>query len=361
MIRCAWFLTDLRVGGAERLPLILLPRMPGVTGTLVLMKDEVALNIPPGISVTRLMPAGARLRASLGTLAAPALRAAGAADVVIGGMEGAPVVIAALAARLCGRPLVSVIPTDLGRYHRRLRFGALEWMLLKWALRSSAAVITASDDGRDSLIALGVRPDRVHVVPNPFSPWAGSLGERRVDLPPEPRVVTVARLEPIKGVDVALEAAGRLGDVPFAWDIVGSGPDEATLRRRAGELALDGRVRFLGFVDDLAPVLERSDVFLLASRVEGVPIAMLEAMAAGLAIVATRSGTGVVEALKDDAGVLVPPDDPGALAEALRAVLSDAPRLRALGAAARARARAYGPDAIAGRYAALVRRVAGRD
>lgn len=361
MIRCAWFLTDLRVGGAERLPLILLPRMEQVAGTLVLMKDFVELTVPPGVEVTHLLSGQPRLRAAWPALAGPALRAAEAADVVVGGMEGAPVIVAALAARLRGRPLVAVVPTRLDRYREHIRLGALHWRMLRWALRSCRAVITASEDSRDAVLALGVRAERALVIPNPVSPWAEMLGDRSPTPGDPPRLITVARLEAIKGVDVALAAAARLKDVSFTWDVIGSGPDEQALRHRAGELELNGQVRFRGFVAELAPELGHADVFVLSSRVEGLPIAMLEAMAAGLAIVATRSGTGVEQALQSGAGILVPPDDPEALAAALRSLLAQPERIAALGAAARVRAREFGSNAIAARYAACLRAVAGHE
>jgi glycosyltransferase involved in cell wall biosynthesis len=153
-------------------------------------------------------------------------------------------------------------------------------------------------------------------------------------------------------MDVVLEAAARLRDLEFQWDIVGGGTQADALRARHAELGLGGTVRFAGRVDDLKPCYERADCFVLASRLEGMSIAMLEAMACGLPVVATRSGRGVEEALDGgQAGVLVPAEDPVALAAAVREVISQPDRARALGEAARRRARDFSPAAIAAAYA----------
>jgi glycosyltransferase involved in cell wall biosynthesis len=120
----------------------------------------------------------------------------------------------------------------------------------------------------------------------------------------------------------AMAALGR--DLPAArLVLVGSGPLEADLRHRAGDLGLADRASFVGSRHDVLELLPAFDVFALSSRFEGLPIALLEAMATGLACVATRVG-GVPEVVSDGRdGLLVEPGDPDALATAIGKVLAD--------------------------------------
>jgi glycosyltransferase involved in cell wall biosynthesis len=136
-----------------------------------------------------------------------------------------------------------------------------------------------------------------------------------------------------------LAALARLAEEglrPALW-IAGQGPARPALEKLARELRLEDRVRFLGQRSDVADLLSACDVFILPSRHEGLGVAALEAMAAGRPIVATRVG-GLAEAVVHErTGLLVPPEDPAALATALARLLRD-PALRArLGAEGPAR------------------------
>jgi glycosyltransferase involved in cell wall biosynthesis len=118
--------------------------------------------------------------------------------------------------------------------------------------------------------------------------------------------------------------------------LVGTGPDEEAARRLGDELGLGARIRFLGSRGDVPALLPGLDVFVLSSRYEGLPIALLEAMAAGVACVATAVG-GIPEVIEHAAsGLLVPPADPSALAAALAKVLEDPDLAAGLGTAAAA-------------------------
>lgn len=156
-------------------------------------------------------------------------------------------------------------------------------------------------------------------------------------------VATVANLRSSKDYPNILAAASRVlsrqDDVVFLS--VGHGPDQDELRRLHGELGLGDGYRFLGFRRDAARIMSGSDVFLLGSRHEGLPLALMEAMALGTAVVATTVG-GIPEVVDDGvSGVLAPPEDDRALAAALEQVLAD-PSLRdRLGTAAAARAVAF--------------------
>jgi len=139
-----------------------------------------------------------------------------------------------------------------------------------------------------------------------------------------PLVGSVGCLAARKDYGTLLEALCLLGGrgLAFRAALVGDGPDRDALEARAAALGLAGRVRFLGERGDIERLLPGMDVFVLSSREEGIPNALLEAMAAGRACVATAVG-GTPEVLRDgETGWLVPPGEPGALADALEQALT---------------------------------------
>lgn len=166
------------------------------------------------------------------------------------------------------------------------------------------------------------------------------------DVPPElradpsrspPTVGMVARLDRPKDPMLALEAFASLRDLPWRFVLIGDGPLRADVEARAAQDDLRGRVELTGAVDDVPRRLADLQVFLLASRREGLPISVLEAMRAGLPVVTTDAG-GVSEAvLNGTTGFVTPRDDAPALASALRALISSAQVRAKVGAASRAR------------------------
>jgi glycosyltransferase involved in cell wall biosynthesis len=156
-----------------------------------------------------------------------------------------------------------------------------------------------------------------------------------------PTVGTAARLVPIKGmIDLVRAFAAVRADVPdVRLEIAGSGRERTRLEHEIDALGLAGTVKFLGWRTDLSELLPSWDIFALASFDEGLPIATLEAMAAGLPVVATAVG-GVPELVSDGrTGFLVPRGDVAALAARLRVLLLNEEKRLVMGAAGRARAR----------------------
>jgi glycosyltransferase involved in cell wall biosynthesis len=173
-----------------------------------------------------------------------------------------------------------------------------------------------------------------------------------------PVIGTVARYTDQKGLDVLLRA---VPDVPGArFVLVGDGPDRGALEALAAELGVAERVEFAGWTEDARGELGRFDVFVLPSRYEGLPLALIDSMLAALPVVASRVGS-IPEAVEDgEHGLLVPPEDPAALAAALHRVLGDEPLRQRLGSAARSVAVArFTVEAMAHRYQRLYERVTG--
>ena len=155
-------------------------------------------------------------------------------------------------------------------------------------------------------------------------------GKPFADLPPRTggfTLITVARLAPVKGVDVAIRALAqvRRSHPQARLIVVGDGPARNNLEQLCRELELDRSVQFTGAlpVDSVARHLGAADVGVLGSRTEGLPHLALEAMAAGTPLVATRVG-GTPEVVADGVnGLLVPPDDPSAMAQAILRLFDD--------------------------------------
>ena len=155
---------------------------------------------------------------------------------------------------------------------------------------------------------------------------------------PAPRLIAVGRLKAPKDFLTLIRALTALPDVPFEVLIVGDGPDREDLETEIRGLGLESRVRLAGERSDVAELLAGSDVFVLSSRSEGLPVSVLEAMAAELPVVASDVG-GVSELVVDgETGMLVPPDNETALAAALGRLVENRELRKTLGAAGRARA-----------------------
>ena len=155
---------------------------------------------------------------------------------------------------------------------------------------------------------------------------------------PRPYVAAVGRLVPQKGFDVLLEAFARLDAPEVDLLIAGDGPERRRLEALRERLGLGARVHLLGVMDraTVASLYRGARLVACPSRWEGLPLVCLEAMASGRAVVASRVD-GIPDAVSDgDTGLLVPPEDPVALAGALRTLLADGPRRERLGARGRA-------------------------
>ena len=151
-------------------------------------------------------------------------------------------------------------------------------------------------------------------------------------------IVSVGRLAAPKDPLALVAALARLPAGAFRAVLVGGGPKHAAVAAAIRGAGLDGVVDLVGDRDDVPAALAAADLFVLASRSEGLPMSVLEAMAAGLPVVASAVG-GVAEAVADgETGLLVAPGDVDALAGAIERLLADGTLRRAMGSAGRARA-----------------------
>jgi glycosyltransferase involved in cell wall biosynthesis len=205
------------------------------------------------------------------------------------------------------------------------------------------AIICVAEQERQLALAERITwPERLHVVHNGSSPCEEQLlpdDELRTFAAEGTLVGCIAVLRPQKGVQVFVEAAPLiLSEFPDArLAIIGNGQLREDLEVRAGQLSLDGRLRFFDYFGPASRELSMLEVFVLPSLWEAFPISVLEAMACGVPVVATDVG-GTGEAIEDGVtGLLCPPSDPKALAERIVSLLASPEKRRAMSLAGRRR------------------------
>ncbi len=252
-----------------------------------------------------------------------------------------------IAARLAGVPLVAETfhGTLFSGYYRPI-VSRLLVAVERLLARLMNAVIAVSDEVASEIHGLNVAdPEKVHVIPlgldlDRFAQAAETSRILHEELGVSHRTLlvgTVGRLVPIKGLRYFIAAAAQVSrlvpEVRFV--IIGDGPERAALERQVSQEGLDDRVFFLGWRRDVQRLYPDLDVVVLASLHEGTPVAIIEAMAAGRSVVATRVG-GVPDVVQDGVtGLLVPPEDPGAIGDAVVRLLRSPDERRRLGLEAR--------------------------
>jgi glycosyltransferase involved in cell wall biosynthesis len=309
--------------------------------------------------VSRRLPIGARHAAGAALVA----RRAAASDVVYTtGMFGR----SALGARLARTPYVVKLTADPAHERARRRGlsradvegfqrerGHVRVRVLRAArnaeLHGAARILCPSAFLRDLVLAWGIEPGRAEVLPNPL-PVLPDLPERA-----EARerfglngatLVFAGRLTAQKSLHVALEALARNEGVSLV--VAGEGEERPELERRAADLGLDGRVRFLGPQprERVLELLRAGDALLLSSSWENFPHTVVEALAVGTPVLATAAG-GVAEVVEDGRnGLLVPPGDAAALAAAIGRFFAEDDLRAALRSAAAPSVASYAPEAI---------------
>lgn len=218
----------------------------------------------------------------------------------------------------------------------------------RWLARGADRLLTVSEQVRRELLDLGIgTPEQLTVLPlgldlDRFLACEKVRGELRAELgarPDTPLVGIVARLVPIKRHEWFLAAAAKVVEKypNCQFLLIGDGERRQELEALVRQLGLTSQVRFLGWRSDLERIYADLDFVALTSANEGSPVSLIEAMAAGRAVVSTRVG-GAPDIVADGtAGLLVPPGDAAALAEAFTTLLADPQRRSHMGQAGRQR------------------------
>jgi GalNAc-alpha-(1->4)-GalNAc-alpha-(1->3)-diNAcBac-PP-undecaprenol alpha-1,4-N-acetyl-D-galactosaminyltransferase len=199
---------------------------------------------------------------------------------------------------------------------------------------------------------------RTTVIPNPVTPITqAEKGPPEIILD-RPSLVAMGSFYPQKGFDLLLEAFARLKDKYPDWTltILGDGPYRAQIESIREELGLRDRVRLPGVVKNPHHVFKQADLFVMSSRWEGWGLALAEAMACGLPAIATDCRSGPREIIRDGVdGVLVPPEDTEALADAMARLMSDESKRKRLASRAVEINERFGVDRIIGMWEDLLR------
>ena len=207
--------------------------------------------------------------------------------------------------------------------------------LQRQAYRCAHGIVANSRAAARQLEAEGLPAALVHVIANGVS--ADRFNARPFAGRPVRMMLTVANLRPEKAHEVLLRAAAQLRSryPHLQFLIAGEGPRAAELKALSVQLGLQAQVTFLGHCEDVPALLARADAFVLPSRSEAFPNGAIEAMAAGLPVVACAIG-GLLDLIDDGrTGLLVRPDDPAALAAAIESLVLSPARAEVIGAAAR--------------------------
>lgn len=261
-----------------------------------------------------------------------------------------PLVATALA--LPRRRTTRLVHTKHGRARSDRWRGRL---LTRWAAHRADAIAAVSRDALSRALELeGFPADRTTLIYNGID--TDGLAVRTG--PWHRRIVTVARLEPVKAIDMLLRAVAiAVRETPdLTLDVVGDGSERPALEGLTRQLGIGANVTFSGWSDDVPRRLREADVFVMSSKSEGLSLTLLEAMAAGLPVVATAVGGNPEVVEEGVTGVLVPRDDPEALARAVLSVAGHPDRAAAMGRAGRDRVMArFSLDTMAAAYDRLYR------
>jgi glycosyltransferase involved in cell wall biosynthesis len=336
----ALFLTpSLRAGGAERQTSILLPglRRRGVDARIIALDGGGPFVAPLRAAGVPVEVLDMRHQLDLFPLARSRLASTFRPDVIVSrGVSGLYVGHALSLWRRAAHVHNDHRPVGVEVSHRRR-------LMTRMLARRLRAVIVVSEDQRDEWFEMGCRPEQVVLIANgvpiPPAPPAGAGIREELGIPQEAVVaLLVARMRPVKRVPdfVRVVRSAREERPELIAVIAGDGDDRALVDRLAEG---DPAIRVLGHRDDVARLLSAADVFVLASDFEALPMAILEAMAAGLPVLTTRSGAIPTVVSDGESGLLVEPGDMRGLRDGLVRLAGDPELRRAMGTAGQRRCR----------------------
>jgi glycosyltransferase involved in cell wall biosynthesis len=340
--RVLFIINSLAGGGAERVICTLLRASQAELrdsqiSLLLLDREAAAYEVPRWVEVTQLdcryslvrsiWSVWRALRRAKPDLTVSFLTRSNVANIIAGALLGIPAVISERV------NTSSHLGSGAG--------AAVARFLVKATYPKARRIIAVSQGVADDLHAsFGVRSERMAVIANPIELDAiRAQAESGTPVPVNgPYAVTMGRLVPNKNFDMLIDAFARSG-IAGKLLILGDGPERDALMRKAEALGLAGRVVMPGFSANPFPTLARADFYVSPSNAEGFPNSLLEAMSVGLPVISTNCPSGPSEVLADlkreqvgpgvtfaPHGILVAPNDPDAMAEALRAMADPARR-----------------------------------
>jgi glycosyltransferase involved in cell wall biosynthesis len=363
-------------GGAERVSAEVASRL-GSFGMDVMMigahpkleagrahpESDVTTEIVRGRDLSRWVGAQVMVAPGLHRHASRCLRKHDPAVLYAAGLHFHSSAVAARLARSTGVPLILHAHLGpIGDLPLRLRIptSVYERSMGRFLVRTAAHVIAVSEAVRDHVVHLGADPQTVTVVANGVDPHRFTPGDpERAPERGDREIVFVGRLIANKGPRELLAAFGRLTHDDATLTFVGDGPLRRRLEEEVIARGMSGRVGFAGEVDDVRPFLRRAALMVRPSQTEGQSLAILEAMACGVCVVASDIAPNREVIADETTGALVPVGDEVALAERIGALLANPGHCRELGAQGRASILGQDWDRCARATARVVQSVAG--
>lgn len=247
---------------------------------------------------------------------------------------------------------VGLVPPWVHTFHYgNYPYSNERWMWMERVFsRRVDRLIAVANSQRDAIVRfLGIDVERINVVPNgvamgtePSDPSTVAMLKQEFGIARHKKVVgTVAVMTEQKGIGFLLDAAARIAraDAAVHFLLVGGGPKEQEFRKHAESLGLTDVVTFAGWREDIGQLLQLMDIYVMSSLWEAMPLALLEAMAAGRPIVATDVADNAIVLRDGESGLIVPPGDPESLAEAVSQLLGNAALATRMGSNAELRLR----------------------
>lgn len=353
--------------GAERTTVQLLgdlaARGLGVTLFLINHAGFLLSQVPANVRIVGALPKSTQMTAGTAPrIMRSLMKCAREADVVVGGLELHPTYFAYFCGRMINRPVVGWVHTSMRKHLQLFRRRHLIYTRLIYPRLERVVVL--SQAAADSLNAVvKIRPERLAIIPS-YLDWAsltvnasGPIQAWANEILAKPTIVSVGRLVQVKGMDVLIKAHARVRAAGLDHNllIMGEGPLRLELENIARSLNVQGSVFLPGFVPNPFSILKAAGIFVLASRYEGLPMALLEALGVGAAAIATDCEGGSPEILDNGKyGLMVKPEDDSGLATAITKVLTDDALRASLRRAGPLRAQSFIPETSLSRWERLL-------
>ncbi len=334
-----FILPSLSGGGAERVVLNFLSSIDNskYEATLLLLKNfcDFKDELPKHIRVVICLKPENKIRYGFPKVIYTILCEVSRTDIVIGALELTATYFAYLGSFLFRKPVIGWVHTNIQEYFDYIERTegkirrSIHYKLSSLIYPRLDSLIAVSNGVKDSIIkAWSCLPERIEIIYNPVDiQRIQELSKITSNITScKPYIVSVGRMVFQKGFDILIKAYGELlkNDVEHYLVIIGDGPERSSMIELVGQLGLDKKIIFTGFMENPFNLIKNADIFVMSSRFEGFGLVLCEAMALGVPVVATDCKSGPREVLDNgEYGVLVPVEDIGKLADSIISLLKN--------------------------------------
>ncbi len=322
----------LQGGGAERMTINLVEHLSLYFKIkLVLIKNIIEYDTPPLLKENIKSLGHKKLPLKLCYLSPGVLNSlilqAKTSDLVVGGLELSPTYVSFLTAKLAGRPFLSIVHSVLSEHITYSPLSFIHFPLCKNIYKNCNQIIAVSNSvGNDLYKHFGIKEKKLKIILNPINikyVQEMALAEPDLNLNKNNYLVSVGRLSRQKGFDILIKAFSKMApETRPDLIILGEGSERASLSNLIKRLGLSKWVYMPGFIKNPYSIISRARAFVFPSRYEGFGIALLEAMACGIPIVASQISP-IEEVCGKDGAIYFPPGNEEALSQAIVKISKD--------------------------------------